>query len=385
MKFLHLGDLHLGKNLGDFDLTEDQRDILDRITDIAVERQVFGVLIAGDIYDRTVPPESAVRLLDDFILRLSEKGIKVFMISGNHDSDERLAFGNGLFKLGGVYIASRYDGSVAKYCFSEGDLCVDIYMLPFVKSSQVRHYLPDVGIESYDDAVKAAISVCDIDPGHINILIAHQFVTAGGSDPELSGSEGLETRTVGTVDKVGADAFYAFDYVALGHIHSPQSVGRNTIRYSGSPLKYSLSEVNNKKSMPLITVEDGGEITVELIPLEPARDVRHITGELKTLTQDADEGSKDDYIYATLTDEEIDSDAPAILRSFYHNLVKVDYDNSHTREIEEVDITQIAGDRTFKELISDFYRQIYGCEISDEEMEIMKEVAKEAGVTDETD
>ena len=204
-------------------------------------------------------------------------------------------------------------------------------------------------------------------------------------DPELGGSESLGTQSVGLVEKIGYDCFDDFDYVALGHIHSPQQVGRREVRYSGSPLKYSLSEVNNMKSVPLITVDETQNVDVELIPINPMRDLRHIRGTLRELLDESNITAAEDFIYATLTDEEIVNDAMGIFQQFYSNTVKIDYDNSHTREIGQVDISRIAENRSFEDLISDFYRQIYSCEISEEEMDIMRSVAGEAGVLHETD
>ena len=215
--------------------------------------------------------------------------------------------------------------------------------------------------------------------------MAHQFVAGTGEDPALGGSESVGTQSVGLVEKIGYDCFDAFDYVALGHIHSPQRVGRDEVRYSGSPLKYSLSEVNNEKTVPLITVSDEEKIKIELIPLKPMRNLRHIKGTLKELLDKKNVKAPDDFIYATLTDEDIVNDAMGIFRQIYPNTVHIDYDNSHTRDIEHVDISRIAENKSFPELIGDFYRQMYGCEISDEEMDIMRSVAREAGVLHEAD
>ncbi len=257
--------------------------------------------------------------------------------------------------------------------------------MPFVKASQVRHYLPEAKIESYDDAVRAVIDNEEIDDSKCNILVAHQFVMGKSEDPELGGSESLGTLSVGLVEKIGYDCFDDFDYVALGHIHSPQQVGRKEVRYSGSPLKYSLSEVNNEKSVSLITIDAEKKVDVELVPIKPKRDLRHIKGKLRDLLAESNVTAPDDYIYATLTDEEIINDAMGIFQQTYPHTVKIDYDNSHTREIEQVDISKIAENRSFEDLISDFYRQMYSCEISEEEMDIMRTVAREAGVLHEAD
>ena len=238
MKFLHLGDLHLGKTLSDFDLIEDQRYILDQILHIADKESIDGVFIAGDVYDKSIPSGAATKLLDYFMIKLAQKEIKVFMVSGNHDSDDRLNYGSALFASNQIFISAVFDGTIHKQSFASGDTGIDIYMLPFVKASQVRHYFPDENIECYDDAVRTIIKNMSINPQNKNILVAHQFVAGTGEDPELAGSESVGTQSVGMVEKIGYACFDDFDYVALGHIHSPQRVGRDEIRYSGSPLKY---------------------------------------------------------------------------------------------------------------------------------------------------
>lgn len=385
MKFLHLGDLHLGKALSNFDLIEDQRYILDQILHIAEKEAVDGVLIAGDVYDKSVPSEAAMRLLDDFLIKLAQKKRKVFMVSGNHDSDDRLNFGSALFVLNEIYISAVFDGTLHKQSFADQDTQIDIYMLPFVKASQVRRYYPDEAIENYEDAVRTIIRNTPIDKNKKNLLVAHQFVSGKGADPAFAGSESIGTQSVGMVEKIGYDCFEGFDYVALGHIHSPQRVGRDEIRYAGSPLKYSLSEVNNEKSVPLITVSAEERVKIELVPLKPMRDMRHIKGTIKELLDKKNVKAPEDFIYATLTEEDIINDAMGIFQQIYPNTVRIDYDNSHTREIEQVDISRIAENRSFPELIGDFYRLMYGCEITEEEMDVMRTAAREAGVINEAD
>lgn len=385
MKFLHLGDLHLGKTLNDFDLIEDQRYILDQILDIADQESVDGVLVAGDVYDKSVPSEAATKLLDYFLSKLANKGIKVFMVSGNHDSDDRLNYGSSLFASNQIFISAVFDGTLHRQRLVDGATEIDVYMLPFVKASQVRHYFADADIENYDDAVRTIIKNTSINKKNMNILVAHQFVSGKGEDPALAGSEGAGTQSVGMVEKIGYDCFEDFDYVALGHIHSPQRVGRDEVRYAGSPLKYSLSEANNEKSVPLITVSVGEGVKIELVPLKPMRDVRHMKGTLMELLDKKNIKAPEDFIYATLTDEDIINDAMGIFQQVYPNTVRIDYDNSHTRAIEHVDISRIAENKSFPELIGDFYRLMYGCEITEEEMDVMRTAAREAGVLSEAD
>lgn len=384
MKIMHLGDLHIGKSLGDFDLYEDQKYILEQILNLIKEKSVDVLLIAGDVYDKAIPGEKSVQLLDYFLKRLVTAGIKTYMISGNHDSDERLNFGSSLFESNNIYINSKFNGILKKYSLYDEFGELNIYLLPFVKASQVQHFFPEEKIDSYDMAVRTIIKHSDFDVGKRNILVAHQFV-AGKDDPEIAGSEGLSVHNVGMVEKIGYGSLAEFDYVALGHIHSPQSVGLKHIRYSGSPLKYSLSEVNNNKSVPIITFKDKGEVLVEFAPLLPMRDIRHLRGNIKNLLDKKNISCENDFIYATLTNEDIVNDAMGIFREYYPNTVKIDYDNSHTKEIENVDITRITQNKTFDELIKDFYMQMYSCDMGEEELEIMKWAAKEAGVGNEAD
>ena len=385
MRFLHLGDLHLGRALGEFDLYEDQKYILDRIIELADEKRADAVLIAGDVYDRSIPSEAATNLLDYFLDRLAAKKVKVFMISGNHDSDDRLNYGSTLFASNGVYISSRFTGALYRQTVADEFGEVNVWLLPFVKASQVRHFFPEDKIENYDDAVKTIIKHAGVDYGQRNIIAAHQFVAGRDAAPALGGSESPGTRNVGVVEKIGYDCFDGFDYAALGHIHSPQRVGRDEVRYCGSPLKYSLSEANGDKSVPVVTLGAKGETEIELVPLKPMRDVRHLRGPIAKLLDKTAVTRPEDFIYATLTDEGIIDNAMGIFQQHYPNTVRIEYDNSHTRQIERVDITQIARDRTFEELIRDFYLKMYSCEISEEELQVMKEAAKEAGVSDETD
>ncbi|MCF0258285.1 MAG: exonuclease SbcCD subunit D [Erysipelotrichaceae bacterium] len=384
MKFMHLSDLHLGKSLGDFDLIDDQKYILDRLIEICREKKVDAVLIAGDVYDKSIPSEAATGLLDRFLKELVENGIAVYLISGNHDSDDRLNFGSSLFMSSQVYINSVFSGTMAKNIMEDEYGTLNVYSLPFVKASQVRHYYPDQEIKNYEDAVRTVIEQAGINEKERNLMIAHQFV-AGNSDPEMSGSEGLGTQTVGLVEKIGWNVFDGFDYAALGHIHAPQKIGRNEVRYAGSPLKYSLSEVNSRKSVPIIDMKEKGNVQIELVPLIPLRDIRHITGTLRELLDPKNVKSPEDFIYATLTDEDEEPNLKGIFSQTYPNTVKIDYDNSRTRECGQVDLDRIEKTKSFPELIRDFYEQMYGCEISEEEMKIMESAAREAGVLHEAD
>jgi len=386
MKFLHLGDLHLGKSLLDYDLIEDQKYILNQILTIAQKEGIDAMLIAGDVYDRAIPSEAAINLLDDFLNRLAVLGIQTFLISGNHDSDDRLHFGSRLFEKSGIYICAKFTGQLSRYTLTDMFGEVDIWLLPFVKASHVRYFFPDEEISSYEDAVRVILQAAGIDKTRRNILVAHQFVAGkNAEDPLLGGSESAGTQSVGLVEKIGYDCFDDFDYAALGHIHSPQQIGREQVRYAGSPLKYSLSEALSDKSVPIITLGKKGDVRISLHPLKPRRDLRHLKGEMKLLLAKEHVQDPDDYIYATLTDEDVIPGAMGIFQQIYPNTLKIDYDNSHTKETEQIDLTAIEKSRNFDELISDFYRQMYGCEISPEELAVMQQAAQEAGVIHETD
>jgi DNA repair protein SbcD/Mre11 len=380
MKFVHLGDLHLGRSLGEYDLTEDQRYILEEVLELIQRESADAVLIAGDVYDRAVPSEAATRLLDWFLNRLARAGVMTFMISGNHDSDERLNYGSGLFEASGVYVAARYDGTLYRRTLTDEYGEIDVYLLPFVKASQVRHFLPEAKADTYDEAVRSVIAGAGVDPARRNIIAAHQFVTGRSGDPGLGGSEGAGTQSVGLVEKIGCDVFDPFDYAALGHIHSPQRVGREEVRYCGSPLKYSLSEAGSDKSVPVIDIREKGNVQITLHPLKPKRDLRHLKGPMERLLASEHVTDPEDFIYITLTDENIISDAMEIIRQTYPNTVKLDYDNSHTREVEQADVSKFAEHKSFSELVSDFYSRIYGCTISEEEMAELKSAAREAGI-----
>lgn len=385
MKLIHLGDLHLGKTLGEFHLLEDQKFILDQILQTARERAVDAVLIAGDVYDKAVPSEGAVAVFDSFLSELAKLRVRTFVISGNHDSEERLNFGSRLFASNGLYISAKYNGTLYRQECEDEHGKVNVYLLPFVKASQVKRFFPEEKIDSYDKAVRAALARADIDQTERNILVAHQFVAGKGEEPQPGGSESAAVLNVGLVEKVGADCFQAFDYVALGHIHSPQRVGREEIRYCGSPLKYSLSEARNEKSFPFVTLGEKGEVLVELVKLSPRRDVRHIKGKLEQLLDEKTITDPDDFIYATLTEEDPIDDAMGIFRQYYPNTVRIDYDNAHSRAMGQVDFSRITEDRSFSELFSEFYQYVYGCEMDAEELCVMNEIAREAGVADETD
>lgn len=352
MKFIHLSDLHLGKRVNEFSMIEDQAYILKKILGIIRDEEPDGVLIAGDIYDKSIPSVEAVGLFDDFLKRLAGQKVQVFIISGNHDSPERLAFGAELIKLSGIHISPAYSGRVEPISLKDNYGAVHIYMLPFIKPVHVRSVFPEETVESYTDAVRAAISHMDIQESERNILVTHQFVTGA----QRSDSEDI---CVGGADNVDVSVFDGFDYVALGHIHGPQSAGRESERYCGTPLKYSFSEANHHKSVTILELKEKGNLVIRAVELSPLRDMRELKGTYEELTNRKNyEGTRvDDYLHITLTDEEDIVDAMGKLRVIYPNLMKLDYDNRRTRENRELTGGETEESRTPLELIMDFYEK----------------------------
>ena len=326
MKAIHLADLHLGKTVNGFPMLADQRVILAQIVRYAEIHRPDCVFIAGDVYDKPVPPGDAVTLLDDFLVQLAHRVPHIFLISGNHDSAERIAFGGRLMTRCGVYPAPVYDGRVAAIPVPDAYGTVNIYMLPFVKPAHVRPFC-DTTIETYSDAVRAAIGQMQVDPAARNVLITHQFVAGG----QCSDSEEL---SVGGTDAVDAGCMAEFDYVALGHLHRPQSVGRDTVRYAGAPLCYSFSEAPYAKSVPLVELGAKGDCRVTLLPLTPPHPMTALRGtymELMNTHFYEHTTYRTDYTHITLTDEADIPDAVGRLRTVYTNLMKLDYDNRRTR------------------------------------------------------
>ncbi len=379
MKLLHISDLHIGKRVGEFNMLEDQRHVLAQILDIAEAEQPSGILIAGDVYDKSVPSGEAVELLDDFLTGFVSRRFPVFMIIGNHDSSERLNFASRILEKNRLHIVGTFDGSLRKATLEDEFGPLNIYLLPYIKPALVRPYF-EGPLESYDAALHAVTAAARVDLRERNVLIAHQFVTSGGQQPQRSESE---TIAVGGLDNVDASAFADFDYVALGHLHGPQSIGRNTIRYAGSPLKYSFSEARQHKSVTLLEFGAKGELEIRLIPLDPLRDMREIKGPLDQLLRIGSQerfGSLD-YIHATLTDEDEILDAVGQLRQVYPNLMHLDFENSRTRDNGSVR-NAASGDVARKsplELFSEFYQNQNNSEMTPEQIRIMGDIFEEAG------
>ncbi len=362
MKLMHLSDLHLGRRFGEFSLIEDQKYVLDQITVMAGAEKPDAVIIAGDIYDKSVPSVEAVQLFDDFLCAIAALDIKVFVISGNHDSPERVSFGARLMDRRGVYLSQVYDGSVKPITLQDAFGPVDVYLLPFLRPSSVRRFFPDIEIISYHQALTQVIGSIQLDASRRNLLITHQFVTGA----LLSESEDI---TVGTADNVDAAVFDAFDYVALGHIHRPQSVGRETVRYCGTPLKYSFSEARQEKSVTMVELSIKGDTRIKTMPLIPLRDVREMRGTFAELTARTyyQSAGASDYLHITLTDEDDVMDAIGKLRVVYPHVVLLDYDNIRTSSSQVLAAIDQVEKSTPLQLFGVFYEKQNGSPMTQEQ------------------
>ena len=367
MKFIHLSDLHLGKRLNGFSLLEDQAYILEQITEIVKNQQADALIIAGDVYDKAVPSAESVALFDSFLSEITTICPHIFIISGNHDSPERIAFGSHIMEKSGVHLSPVYDGNVVPTVLMDSYGDVNIYMLPFVKPANVRRFFPEISIESYTDAVKTAVDKMEIDVNKRNILITHQFVT-GASVCDS------EEHSVGGTDNVDGSVFEGFDYVALGHIHSPQNVGSERIRYCGTPLKYSFSECKHIKSVTVIELNEKNNFTVSSISLTPMRDLREIKGAYDELMLKSNyEGTNtDDYMHIILTDEEDIPDVLSRLRVVYPNIMKLSYDNKRTRNFQQIEADCDVSEKSPFQLFSEFYNKQNNQDMADEQEKYVK-------------
>lgn len=373
MKLLHLADLHIGKRVNEFSMLEEQKYALAQALHIATKHKAAAVLIAGDVYDKSIPSVEGVRLFDAFVTALSKVNIPVCVISGNHDSAERLSFGRELFESANLYLSGTYEEEMKKVTFTDEFGDVTIYLLPFLKPQQV---LPESETgkkpETYTEAVQMVLSRLELNRENRNILVAHQFVAGADEEPERTDSE---TVSVGGLDAVDYRVFEAFDYVALGHLHGAQHVGRETVRYAGSPVKYSFSEARQEKSVTLVTLEEKGSVTIEKIPLKPQHDMREIKGTLMQLTSEEVRAQADteDYLHVTLTDEEEIYDVLGKLRAVYPNLMQLDFDNTRTRAdgVKEAAAEAI---RDTMELFADFFAKQTGTPMTPMQEAVMRDI-----------
>ena len=372
MRLFHLSDLHIGKRYETTSFLEDQEYILLRILELIDEEKPDGVLLCGDIYDKSVPSAEAVTLFDDFLCRLAKRQLPVFIISGNHDSPERLAFGGRLMEGAGIYLSPLYDGKLTPVTLRDEYGPVDIWLLPFVKPAHVRRFAPEAEIESYTDALRVAVEQMGLDPNRRNVLLTHQFVTGAATCDS-------EELSVGGSDNVDAAVFDPFDYVALGHIHGPQNIGSNRIRYCGTPLKYSFSEAEHYKSVTVVELGNKGSLTLRTLPLRPRRDLRQIRGTFAEVTDRAYyEGTAvEDYLHIILTDEMDIPEAVGKLRLIYPNLLKLTYDNTRTRENRMIEGAEEVRRKTPLELFEELYEQQNNVPMTDTQRDFAGELIRE--------
>lgn len=371
-RYLHLADLHLGKRLGGYPLLEDQREVLFQALDVIGRYGVDEVFIAGDIYDRSSPPEEAMALFDSFLTQLHERRIPVSFISGNHDAAGRISYFSGLLDGSGIRAPERFEGCLQPV--KAADAPVQIWLLPFVQPGTVRRFFPDRTIETYEDAVRAVLENSPVDERNVNILLAHQFITGGAVCDS-------EEFSVGGLDSISSDVFAAFDYVALGHLHQPQHCGRETVRYAGSPLKYSLSEEKQTKSFTVVDVRGKGSISIEEIPIQLPHDVRTVRDRLAVLMS----GERtEDYVRCVITDEDPPPDARMMLRSNFPRMLRFAVENSRVRLDREVFPEEKPEQRTPLAMFTDFFmHQNNGTPPSEEQLalaaEIFAQLQEEAG------
>lgn len=362
MKFIHLSDLHIGKKLNEASLLEDQKYILQQIIGLISEHRPDGIIIAGDIYDKPVPTIEAVQTLDDFLTELAALKIPVFIISGNHDSAERLAFGARLLSSSGIYVAPVYDGELRKISLQDQYGTVNLYLLPFIKPASVKRFFANETINDLNDALRVVISNLSVDTSQRNILIAHQFVTgAFRSDSE--------EIFVGGLDNVDASVFESFDYTALGHLHSPQNIGSEKIRYCGTPLKYSFSECRQTKSLTMVELQEKGQLHIDCLPLQPLRDLQKLKGTYMQLTdlKFYENLDRSNYFHITLTDENDVLDAMQKLRAVYPNLLQLEYDNQRTQYIQDIEGSSFIQQKSPIELFEEFYKLQNNTAMSDKQ------------------
>lgn len=365
MKFFHISDLHIGKRVNEYSMLDEQRYILNCIIDEASKEKPDAVLVAGDIYDKTTPSSEAVELFDDFLVRLSKLKTKIFIISGNHDSPERIAFAGRLLSKSNVFVSPVYDGSCSKISLSDEFGIVDVFLLPFIKPAMVKRFFEDKEIESYTDAVRTAISRIERDDNHRSVLVAHQFVT-GATRSES------EEISVGGSDNIDVQVFSGFDYVALGHIHGAQKICTENVRYSGTPLKYSFSEVKHVKAITVVELKEKTNVSISSIPLKPLHDLREVKN---SFTEVIKLQHSEDYLHITLTDENDIPDALGRLREVFPNIMKLDYDNKRTREIRKIEAQR--AEKSPLELFSELYEMQNNVKLSDEQLSLAGKIISE--------
>jgi len=374
MKFFHLSDLHIGKVVNRYSMLAEQRHVFEQIIGYIKTERPSAVIIAGDVYDRAVPSVEAVRLFDDFLTELALADVAVMIVSGNHDSPERISYASRLLSDKKLFLCGSFDGKLNKFALTDERGEVNFWLLPFVKPISVRGFFEGREIESYDDALAAILETADIDYAARNVLVSHQYYTKAGVTLERSESE---LAPVGGLDAIDSGLLEKFDYVALGHLHGAQSVGAAHIRYAGSPVKYSFSEWRQKKSVSLVALNEKGSLSVTPLPLTPIRDMREIKGEIEKLVSDSVSSlaDREDYLRVVLTDEGEIIDPMGRLRSVYPNVMSLDFDNSR-KNIDAGAIVASAEkiEKLSKyDLFADFFLNMQGSTMTAEQSKIMLE------------
>ena len=375
MKFLHLSDLHLGKRLIDMSLLEDQEHILDEIVRVAKEEEVKAVLISGDIYDRSNPASEAMALFSRFVHCLKQLGCLVLVISGNHDSSERVAYFGELVCDSGVFLSPVYNGHISPVETSDDYGVVAFYLMPYIHPDVVRHFFPDEKCENANDAAALVLGEIHPNPAHRNVILSHQLIFGSEFDER-------EQRSVGTLDNVDAALYEAFDYVALGHIHKAQNVGRpdGTMRYCGTPMKYSKKEALSEKSVTVVELREKGDVSVRTVQLTPLREMRLVRGSFdEVITRGPESGTEGDYFFITLTDDEDILHAASRLRERFGRVLDVDFDNARTRSDSELTIDGIPDieQKSPLELIMELYRLTHSTDMSDEARAFTEKMIRE--------
>lgn len=367
MRFLHTADLHLGKMLNDVSFLEDQKIVLDQMIDVAQRERVDAVLIAGDVYQKSAPSAEAMAAFDAFLSRLTQLGMQVFLISGNHDSAQRISYFSALIKQAGVHVSQAFDGTLQRVTLRDAYGEIDVYLLAFVRPSVVRRFWPEEKIDTVQDALETVLRHSPVDASRRSVLVAHQFIVGASTSDS-------EERMIGGLDAIDAAVFGAFDYVALGHLHQPQRLTRDTLRYAGSPLKYSFSEVNHKKSVAIIDMREKGSVEIKTVPLAPARDMRLIEGSLKEILNLP---PSMDYVWVTVTDEIVPPDAKLDIAMVFPNMMKYSIVNSRTRLDADIVSAQEMESKDVTALFRDFYRlQNSDQEPTDAHMDVFRTVVK---------
>ncbi len=353
-------------------MADDQKYILDQIIKITKEEKADGIIIAGDIYDKAIAPVEAIRIFEDFLTELVKLKIKVYIISGNHDNSDRLTFGSGFMENSGIFFSHNYDGTAACPTFTDEFGEVKIYLLPFIRPQNVRPCFPDKEIADYNDALKTAVDSLNIDCSKRNILVTHQNVT----NAKHCDSEEL---IFGGLDNISSKIFKDFDYVALGHIHSPQHIERESIRYCGTPLKYSTSEINQTKSVTVIDLKEKGNLSVYQKELKPLRDMRQVKGKFDDIIKNSssDDKNHEDYINVVLTDEDDVADAMARIRQVYPFALQIEYDNYRTQHIADSIKTSDVKKMNPCDVFSAFYTDRTEKELSEDESEYIKTLVED--------